>query len=276
MDPAQAVNVVLSAVGAVLFFVVGRTIQRRHVSAGARSAQSAFVLWWYGLGAVSVVGTVLALPGFPLHLMLFLVLTVLLLGVLCAALAGLLHYLVFLYTNRNLLAALATGYVAFFALLVAFVLNNHPDGLEQTPQGPQLHYATPITTGPLYLLVLALFILPPLAASLAYLSLYWKTDDRLLKRRILLVSMSIAVWFGSSVIGLAPSAQRATWWSITSHVISLAAAATILYAYRGLKPALPQDSGSKPAGSEASLYEGPQRRVAGVRSVRPFALPALV
>jgi hypothetical protein len=250
----------------VLFGFVGRTIQQRHVSAQARSAQLAFVAWWYGLAAVSAVGTVLALPGFPLDLTLFLILTVVLLAVLCAALAGLLHYLVFLYTNRNLLPALAAGYVALFALLIAFILMNHPDGLERTAQGPQLHYATPIGSGPLYVLVIVLFLVPPIAASLAYLSLYWKADDRMLKRRILLVSLSIAIWFGSSLVGLAPGAQQAGWWIVTSHVISLLAAATILYAYRGLRPAKPQGARTSPSGPDSSLYESPKGRLANVRS----------
>jgi hypothetical protein len=266
MDALSLLSVLLSAAGAVLFFVVGRTIHRRHVSPEARSAQLAFVTWWYGLGAVSAVGTVLALPGFPRDLLLFLGLTIVLLAVLCAALAGLLHYLVFLYTNRNMLAALAAGYAVLFALLLAFVFGNHPDGVESTPQGPQLHYATPITTGPLYILVVVLFIVPPIVASLAYLSLYWKADDAMLKRRILLVSLSIAVWFGSSLVGLSPGARQAQWWVITSHVISLAAAATILYAYRGLRPSHPQRTHTPPSGAEQSLYEDPQRRLANVRS----------
>jgi hypothetical protein len=271
MDAIPLLSVVLSAAGAVLFFVVGRTIQKRHVSAEARSAQVAFVAWWYGLGAVSAMGTALALPGIPHDLTLFLVLTVILLAVLCAALAGLLHYLVFLYTNRNLLGALAIGYVLLFALLVVFIFASHPDSVQSTSQGPQLHYSTPVNQGPLYWGVVVLFIVPPIVASLAYLSLYWKADDPMLKRRILLVSLSIAVWFGSSLLGLAPGAregaQQADWWVITSHVISLAAAATILYAYRGLRPAHPQ--GTQPASSAAdqSLYEGPQRKLANVRSV---------
>lgn len=271
MDAVPLLLVALSAAGAVLFFVVGRTIQKRHVSAEARSAQTAFVTWWYGLGAVSAVGTVLALPGFPRDLTLFLVLTVILLAVLCAALAGLLHYLVFLYTNRNLLAALALGYVVLFGLLVAFIFASHPDGVETTAQGPQLHYATPVDQGPLYWLVVILFIVPPIVASLAYLSLYWKADDPMLKRRILLVSLSIAVWFGSSLLGLSPGArqgtQQADWWVITSHIISLVAAATILYAYRGLRPAHPQGTQTPSAPADQSLYEGPQGKLANVRSV---------
>lgn len=271
MDPVPLLVGLLSAAGAILFVVVGRTIQRRHVSPAARSAQMAFVSWWYGLAAVSAVGTVLALPGFPRDLTLFLLLTVVLLAVLCAALAGLLHYLVFLYTNRNLLPALATGYVALFALLIAFILMGQPDGFEETPRGVALHYANPVDSGPLYILVVVLFIVPPVAASLAYLSLYWKTPDPMLKRRILLVSLSIAVWFGSSVVGLAPQTQQTVWWTLTSQLISLAAAATILYAYRGLRPSHPQATGPSPAGAEGSLYEDPQRKLASVRSVVPAA-----
>src|SRR5688500_15030852 len=129
MDAIPAVAVVLSAASAALFVLVGRTVQQRDVSRDARSAQAAFVLWWYGLAAVTVVGAVQALPGFPLDLELFLVMTVVLLFVLCAALGGLMHYLVFLYTSRNnFLPYLVVGYLAYFVVLLVYIMESGPTG----------------------------------------------------------------------------------------------------------------------------------------------------
>src|ERR1041385_1095569 len=184
---------VLTVASAVPFFAVGRTIQRRDVSPEARQARTAFATWWYGLDALTAVGVLLALPGFPLDLRLFLGLTVLLLGVLCAALAGLVHYLVFLYTSRRgALPYIAAGYGAVFLLILELVREDGPVGLKSTRFGPQISYAHEVMGGPLYLTVIVLFLVPPIVAALAYLSLYWKVREPVLKRRILLVSVSIA------------------------------------------------------------------------------------
>lgn len=272
MDAAPVAALALSVASAALFALVGRTMQRRRVSPEGRSAQLGFVAWWYGIAGVSIVGAAMAFPGFPLDVGLFLVVAFLLIGVLCAALAGLLHYLVFLYTSRNALGAIVAAYVAFFVLLIVFIGLNEPTGLQETRWGPELDYANPIDGGPLYWTVVLALIAPPVVAALAYFTLYWKARDPVLKRRILLVSLSIAVWFGSSLVGMAPGARDTDWWILTSRVIGLAAAATILYAYAGLKPSVP-DQPSPAAATEDSIYEGPRREVA---SVAPASLAALV
>lgn len=266
MDAAPVAAMALSVASAALFALVGRTMLRRQVSPEGRSAQLGFVAWWYGIAGVTLVGAAMAFPGFPLDVSLFLLVVLALIAALCAGLAGLLHYLVFLYTSRNLLGAILLGYALVFALLVAFIGLNEPTGLRQTRWGPELDYANPIESGPLYWTVVLALIAPPVVAALAYFTLYWKARDRVLKRRILLVSLSIAVWFGSSLFGMVPGAEGADWWVLTSRAIGLAAAAAVLYAYTGLRPPTP-DHATPEASAQDSIYEGPRREVASVAPV---------
>lgn len=264
----------LSLLSAFGFFLVGRTIQKRDVSRPMRIGQDAFVVWWYSLAIATLVGTLSWLPVFH-DLEAFLTLTILTLLVLCVGLWGLLFYLVFLFTaRRSLLVPMAIGYAALFVFFVWFILSGQPTGIESTEWGPRLVYAEPIEGGPLALLAIALLVGPQVLASLGYLSLYWKTDDPLLRRRILLVSLSIFAWFGSSLVGSGADVSRSDWWRVTSRLIGLAAAATIYYAYTGIRPASPQATG--PAGSppEESLYESPPRR--GVAHVARLAVALLV
>lgn len=255
----------LSAASAALFFLVGRTVQRRQVSAESRSANAGFVTWWYGIAALTVVGALQALPGFPLDLRLFLVLTVVLVFVLCAALVGLIHYLIFLYTSRrNVLAYLVVGYIAFFVVFLAFIWQSHPIGVDAERWGPAIEYERTIDSGPLYVALIAGLLGPPLVAAAAYLRLYRVVGDPMLKRRILLVSLSILVWFGSSLFGLAPGVEGADWWRVSSRLIAMAAAGVILYAYTGLRPTSPAAAGGAGSKPRDAFFDPPKGKAAHV------------
>ena len=262
----------LSLLSAFGFLLVGRTIQKRDVSRSMRIAQDAFVVWWYALAATTLLGAATNLPFFE-DLEAFLTLTILSLLVLSVGLCGLLFYLVFLFTEkRSLLVPMAIGYAGFFLFLTWFILAPQPVGVESTDWGRELVYADPDyeAEGPLVGLAIALIIGPQLVASLGYLSLYWKVDDPMLRRRILLVSLSILAWFGSSLIGTGSGVAESDWWRLTSRLIGLAAAATIYYAYTGIRPSDPYGAGPKEMPPTDSLYESPPRR--GVANVAPMGL----
>ena len=260
----------LSLLSAFGFILVGRTIQKRDVSQSMRIGQQAFVVWWYSLAIATLVGTFARVPVFH-DLEAFLTLTVITLLILCVGLCGLLFYLVFLFTERrSLLVPKAIGYAGFFVFLVWFILSGQPTGIESTEWGPKLVYADPIDEGPLVWVALGLLIGPQILASLGYLSLYWKVDDPLLRRRILLVSLSIFAWFGSSLVGTGADVSQSDWWRLTSRFIGLAAAATIYYAYTGIRPASPMADLPSDSPPEESLYESPPRR--GVAHVARLAV----
>jgi hypothetical protein len=258
----EAASMALSLASAGVFLLVARAVRSRPVSQESQRARTAFVTWWAILAGVSVAGLVLALPGATTDLTLYLVLLVGLLGLLCVGLWGLLFYLLYLFTSRRDLAIpLALGYVLYFVFLAAVILNAHPTGFEQTETGKQLVYEHPIKESPLYWPVVLLLTGPPLAAAVGYLSLYWKVDQQVQKRRILMVSGSIIVWFGSSLVGTSLGVSEDPTWSLVSRTISLLAALTIYYAYRGLKPGEPQsDTPSAKPADEMPMYGAPPRK----------------
>lgn len=256
----------LSAAG---FALVGRTIQKRDVTPEMRVGQTAFVAWWYSLALVTLVGAAANLVA--LSLTAFLTVTVLLLLILCVGLCGLLFYLVFLFTERRgLLVPMAIGYAGFFLFLAWFIFAGEPVGVEHTDWGSRIEYADPIDGGPVFVAAILLLIGPQLLGALGYLSLYWKVDDPQMRRRILLVSLSILAWFGSSLIGTGTGSAESDWWNLTSRLIGLAAAGTIYYAYTGIRPSEPQGAQSSRAPAEDSLYEAPPRR--GVAHVARIGL----
>lgn len=257
------VSIALSLASATLFLLVGRAVYRRPVSSESVRARNAFVLWWATLGLVTLIGLVLQAPGFPATVAAFLAVTFVTLALLCVGLWGLLFYLLFLFTSRKDLAVpLAIGYVLYFGFLAYFIVAGDPSSVESTKWGQRLEYADPIDSGPVYWAAILLLILPPFLAAGAYLSLYWKVDQPTQKRRILLVSLSILVWFGSALVGTGAGSEGGPdWWRITSRLIGLAAAATILYAYTGLKPAPPASVTTTPSrGQDPPMYGDPPRK----------------
>lgn len=266
----HSLAVLLAFLSAGVFLLVGWTIQSRDVSPAMRIGQKAFVVWWYALAAATLLGALGNLASLGLQPLLALTLVTLL--ILSVGLCGLLYYLVFLFTERrSLLVPMAVGYAGFFAFLTWFILAGDPVGVERTAWGSTIEYANPIDQGPFFVAAIVLLIGPPLVAAAGYLSLYWKVDDPILKRRILLVSLSILAWFGSSLIGTGTEAAETDAWQLTSRLIGLAAAATIYYAYTGIRPSEPSQAESGQPASEESVYESPPRR--GVAHVARLADP---
>lgn len=271
------VSVALSLASAAMFFLVARTVWIRPVSQESQRARNAFVLWWAILGGVTIVGIVVQLPGVPITVPGYLAFTVVALALICVGLWGLLYYLLFLFTNRrNLALPLALGYIVYFAFLTAFILSGNPTSIEHTKWGPQLEYEDQVDSGPIYWAAILLLILPPFLAAAGYLSLYWKVDNPVQKRRILMVSMSILVWFGSSLLSSGAGEGEADWWRLASRLIGLAAATTIYYAYRGLKPAKPQAQAPPAhAGGDMPMYSPPRKELHHVLPlVQQAATPA--
>lgn len=264
---ATLVTSLLFAVASVAVFgLVARTVHRKPVSPDARPARNAFALWWACLSFVSLVSAMLLLPFVPRDVPLFLEATIALLLALCVGLCGLQFYLVYLYTNsRRSLKPLALGYLLLFALLLAVTLQNGPFHIEETKWGPRLEGTSDLEGSPLQWIVLALFLGPTLLAAGAYLSLYRKVDDPAQKRRIVLVGLSLLVWFGTSGVGSSlGNAAVSDAWQVTSRIVALSAAGVIYYAYAGLKPSppTPMPTPSTPPPYMAGDPLDPRRRVA--------------
>lgn len=186
----------------VLYLWVARFVVRRELSPEARPANRLFATWWLSLGllyALSAAHTAAAGFGFTSLAITIVWLDVLLL-IICAALWGLLGYLLYLYTgSRRLFVPLAFAYGAFAAALIALFAWRDPIGYKEGGIGVQIEYARQLSNGPQLILGLAVS-LPILVAAVAYGSLYFRVKAKAPRYRIGMVAGAFLFQFGWSVL----------------------------------------------------------------------------
>lgn len=220
--------------GALCLFIAYQLGKRKLKDDADRLAWSAFRIWWLGLGITTALGALRALLAFARvdSLLVYVWLDLVSTLVLCAALWGLLFYLLFLYTGRRSWAwPLAALYAIFFVALVIYsFFALRPVGVVLDAGAATVRYAA--QASPVYQVIVGLMVLlPQLLASLAYFSLFFRLRDRVQRYRVLLVSLSILVWFGSPLLALGLSLSAAPWWTLASRVIGLLAVLVIYWAY---------------------------------------------
>lgn len=226
---------------AVLYFFVGRAVLDPGAPRPERMARNAFALWWFGLAARTTreaVGNLLVVAGIDdvafhtsLEYLGFVFLFV--------ALAGLMYYLLYLYTGRPWVIYPISVFYGLF-LFIAFYLTNlrNAVGLEIDEWSVGLDYASPAS--PLFLnLLLGALLVPLVIGVVLYLLLYTKVSAPIQKRRIQLVAGALLFWFGSVSIAVVMNLNDHDYWGFVSRVIALIAAVVILYAYTGLEKKAP-------------------------------------
>jgi hypothetical protein len=230
-----AISAAGTLVTGFLYLYIGNALRKRAVSGQARLANGMFVLWWQALGWLSLLGaavTVVYMAG-RLEVWVYQSYVLLVLLVLFAALWGLQYYLVFLYTgSRRSFVSLGVFYAVLFTATVGLVERaGAPTGLSD--DGWNIQPVPKVVYGPAFNLLFTILIIgPAIVAAVAYLRLYWKTDDRTQRYRIAMVTGSVLVWFGTSLIATGANVSMSVWWQLTSRVISVLAALTILAAYK--------------------------------------------
>jgi hypothetical protein len=221
-------------VAASMYAYVGWRLSKRLISSSeARLAWRSFTVWWYGLAITTLIGGFLNLFGaFGLtSLPLFVTATYINILVICIALWGLVYYLIYLFTgNRRLLVPLAIFYIFYYVLLVYYITASIPENINVDRWRTAVDYRAPLT-GPFFVMVVVLLLLPQIIGGFAYFTLYFRVAEVTQKYRILLVSGSIIVWFLSPIAALAGGLAQQDWWQLASRLIGLAAALTILMAY---------------------------------------------
>lgn len=217
-------------IAAAVFVYIGYRMAQRVKSGRFEGAGRAFVLWWAGVAGFVFLGafaSILAATGVT-ALGVFVAWRVFSYLALCAGAGGLVYYLLYLYTGRRgFMVPVAVFYTLIFLALLVQVIASVPLALEGQRWRVDLVYETPF--GAPYYLLLALLILPTTVGALAYFLLFFKTEDRLRRWRIALVSWSIAVWGLSSL--LARIAENDWWQMFTRAGLGLFAALVILIAY---------------------------------------------
>ena len=223
-----------------IYAFVGIRLARRPMPRTDRFVVYSFSAFWIGLAISTIVGAngipaALAARGYA-DLGFTLGLTQIGLLAITVALWGLLYYLVYLYTGRrSSWIPLAVFYVVFFGFLEYFVIDAHPIGLTTTAWAVNVEYQKygPDTSlaNPVIVALIVGLLVPQILASLAYLTLVFRVQSATQRYQILLVSLSIFVWFASPFFALSRNVAQSTQWQLISRFIGLAAAITIFFAY---------------------------------------------
>jgi hypothetical protein len=233
-QPTLLFSAFFAVIAASIYSYVGWRLSKRVISSSdARLAWGSFTIWWYGLAATTLIGGfqnlfgVVGLTSLPL----FVTATYVNILVICLALWGLLYYLIYLFTgNRRLLPPLAVFYMIYYILLVYYITASIPGNVNVGRWSTTLTYRVPLT-GPFFVILLVFLLLPQIIGGFAYFTLYFRVTDVTQKYRVLLVSLSIIVWFLSPLIALSGGVAQQDWWQFASRFIGLAAALIILMAY---------------------------------------------
>jgi hypothetical protein len=216
----------LGVVTGVAFLIVGRAVHARPVSDESRLARFGAAAWWWALGSYLVLqgGVTLAAAQGALTLEAFLLSRLLANPLLCLAVWGITYYLVHLFTGSRT-AAVYLGALYAVVLAVFYVSTFEPGRtLRVEPWIVGLDAG-----GDLQRVVYAMVGLPPILASIAYLSLLAKVKEPMQRYRIVLVAGTILAYIGSGLVAFLGTDDTLKF--IVLVVFGMGAAAASLLAY---------------------------------------------
>ncbi len=266
LQPTLLVGTAFSFASAGIYYFVGRSLSRRRLSsADAYLAWNLFILWWYALAGSSLTSGALSLLGGLgiTDLPIFLTFTQANLLAACAALYGLVYYLLYLFTgNRKILLPLTIFYVLYYLLLTYYFNWSLPLRVEVGRWSADLVYQNQ-QLGFFYAFMLILLVCPQIFGSVAYFTLFFRAREITQKYRIVLVSGSIFVVFVSPILASIFGWTHYDGWQIASRLIGLGATTTILLAYwpiRWIKHRFGVTSIAEDGASTIREYEALPRR----------------
>ena len=208
----------------------GFLLRRAHRS--RQLALRLFAAFWLGVGAYAVAESAWAFSYAAGARSLTLALVVLQLKILgvTVGFAGLVAYLAFLYTGGRRAVRIALGYyVMVYAILQAHYAYRQPVGQREAMWGMRLDYANP-SAEPAWTLALAMLLVPPIIAAIAYASLLRVAREPALRRRIVLTALSLLLFLTPTL--LAWRAGGAWWWGPTEKALGALAAIGMFGALR--------------------------------------------
>ena len=223
------VSALAQLVAGVAYVAVARRLLGRAVQDEARLASHAFVAWWAALGAYMLLwGAFTGVAGLGLATMgISLAVRVVSVPLLMVSVAGLTFHVLYLFTGRRGLFPLVASFygvcgAAFFALLFLEPPTDLRVGawtVELTRPG-----GTPLLNR-LYVAI----GLPPILASVAYGTLYWRVREPMQKYRVALVAGSLFLWVGSGLAARVSPTDFLKFFTLT--ILGLGAALAVVLAY---------------------------------------------
>jgi hypothetical protein len=228
-QPTLLAGAILDLVSTLLYFYAARLVLRTLPRDHDHSTE-AFALFWYGVGLVNLLQAILegiALvqdPGLALALAFWNTRIALAL----VSFAGLVYYLLYVYTGRaGLRGPVILLYTIAFLLMQAWIGLAQPVGA--TVEGWRVGLAfVHEPRGLLYTSVVVLFFVPPLLAALAYAYIMRFTRSPAQARRVRLVSLSLFVYFAGLTLGYLNSTWY--WWGLVENLLGIGAAAGVILA----------------------------------------------
>lgn len=235
-----------SLIAAGVFVRVGWIVSRRGGGdAGLRRALRAFATFWFAvaLGTLALAAlNVAAAASAPLPMLVALRVGSILLY--ATGFWGLIGYLLFVYTgNGAWLARAAAFYAVLGVLLVAHITWARPIDVAITPWTVEvvLDRESALFTR----VFAAAYLVPPLAATIAYLGLLPRAADAAQRRRVLLVGGGLLVWFASAL--LARLSEADAWQAFVRVGLGIGVALAVLAAF----PAAPRAQPDREAREDA-------------------------
>lgn len=236
MDAAGSLILALTIAAALVYAYVGRLLLRRQLEGDAALANRLFGIWWIALAVlqiealVPIVGGYLGIADLPLYE----ANTYVTLLTLTVAIWAIVYYFAFLLTGSRrwflpitILYAFVYAYVTYLAAIPTYTSVVFSDqGARLAPQ-PQI---APGLVAPFIVAILG----PPIVGALGYFRLFFRVEGATQRYRIGLVSVTILLWFASSLVGnaLGSGTTSTPMWHIFTSALGLVAALVILAAYQ--------------------------------------------
>lgn len=233
MAPTLLFSGMLAMAGAILYGYVGDRLAKREVSVDAEPALQLFATWWFALaGSQLVTGAseLFAAAGLY-HVGIHAGLTYVNLFLVVVGIYSLLYYLIYVFKGELPYFNTATlVYLGYFLVVVYLITMSNQIALDIGAWSVTVISAEPLS-GPVVNAIVGALLVPPLVAVGAYLRLYRYVETRTQRYRVLVIGLSIALWFGSTLLVHLAGVETATVWPLISKLAGFAAAIAVLVAY---------------------------------------------
>ncbi len=225
-------SLVLDWSAAAIFCVLAAEfLQRRVRDHAVRFANVLFALWWLGLGVSNFVsGLRVILVSIDMPLTVLIGLSFVSSAAVAVGLAGLLYYLIFLFTGRSVFL---WPLLVFYAGFCGWIIHSHarwqPIGVDVGAWSTSFIHAQPYSDA-YRLSVLAALVAPQLIAVLLLIALAARLPRSAARVRMFVVALSVTTYIGNSfAASLYPDD---TGWLLVGEIVPVVVGLAVLFAYR--------------------------------------------